>query len=79
MKMILHHVIQDIAECKNTKMNFQDGYHYNKKLEEYVIGICILEPASYDQISHILSSKQFYDKRNAKMFEAIDEYEKQTQ
>lgn len=58
-------------------MNYQDGLHYNKTLEQYVIGICILEPSAYDQISPILSSKQFYDSRNAKMFEAIEGLKKE--
>lgn len=53
-------------------MNFQDGLHYNKTLEKYIIGICIMESVAYDQISPILSSKHFYDERNAKMFEAIE-------
>jgi replicative DNA helicase len=58
-------------------MNYQDGLHYNKTLEQYVIGICILEPSAYDQISPILSSKQFYDSRNSKMFEAIEGLKKE--
>lgn len=58
-------------------MNYTDGLHYNKTLEQYVIGICILEPSAYDQISPILSSKQFYDSRNAKMFEAIEGLKKE--
>lgn len=53
-------------------MNYTDGLHYNKALEQYVIGICVMEPVAYDQIAPILSSKHFYDNRNAKMFEAIE-------
>ena len=53
-------------------MNYTDGLHYNKALEQYVIGICVMEPVAYDQIEPILSSKHFYDSRNAKMFEAIE-------
>jgi replicative DNA helicase len=53
-------------------MNFQDGLHYNKTLEQYIIGICVLEPSAFEQISPILSSKHFYDSRNGKVFEAIE-------
>ena len=58
-------------------MNFQDGLHYNKTLEQYVIGICILEPSAYDQIAPILSSKHFYYNRNGRIFEAIEGLKKE--
>ncbi len=52
-------------------MNYQDGLDYSKGLEKYVIGICLIDPGSYEQISGLLQPKHFYDSDNQTIFQAI--------
>jgi replicative DNA helicase len=48
-----------------------DKIHYDKDLEKYVVGMCLIDTSAYDQIAMILKPHHFYDADYKTIFKVI--------